>query len=59
MLGICLGMQLMMDGSDEFGKHEGLKLIPGKVIALKPPEEVDEKRYKVPTRDGIPFSLEQ
>ncbi|MFH1114523.1 MAG: imidazole glycerol phosphate synthase subunit HisH [Pseudomonadota bacterium] len=30
-LGICLGLQLLFDESEEFGRHEGLKIIRGKV----------------------------
>jgi glutamine amidotransferase len=31
LLGICLGMQMLMDESEEHGHHAGLKLIPGRV----------------------------
>ncbi|GIV77423.1 imidazole glycerol phosphate synthase subunit HisH [Litorilinea aerophila] len=31
LLGICVGMQLLFDESEEMGCHEGLHLIPGKV----------------------------
>lgn len=32
VLGICVGMQLLFDGSEEMGEHEGLHLIPGRVL---------------------------
>jgi glutamine amidotransferase len=32
MLGICLGMQMLMDESEEHGIHQGLRLIPGRVL---------------------------
>lgn len=35
ILGICLGMQLLFDSSEEFGHHDGLKLIKGKVINMR------------------------
>ena len=34
-LGICVGMQLLADESDEFGKHKGLGWIGGKVRKLR------------------------
>lgn len=33
-LGICLGMQMMLEMSEEFGRHEGLGLILGDVRAI-------------------------
>lgn len=35
ILGICVGMQLMANISEENGYHEGLGWIPGKVIKIK------------------------
>ena len=34
LLGICLGMQMMMDESEEFGVTLGLSLIPGRVVPV-------------------------
>lgn len=41
LLGICLGMQMLLDGSDEFGASDGLGLIPGWVRKL--PEQPGTK----------------
>ena len=42
-LGICLGLQLLFDVSYEDGEHEGLGIIPGKVVRFEIPDG-----YKVP-----------
>ncbi len=34
LLGICLGMQILLTEGHEFGIHEGLGLIEGKVIKI-------------------------
>lgn len=35
LMGICLGMQMLFDSSEEFGFTSGLGIIPGKVIQLE------------------------
>lgn len=47
LLGICLGMQMLFDESEEFGLHKGLGLIPGRVVRI-PSTDVQGRPQKVP-----------
>ncbi len=45
-MGICLGMQLLFSGSDEFGDCKGLGIIKGAVVKF--PCRIKEKNIKIP-----------
>ncbi|MGE4455911.1 MAG: imidazole glycerol phosphate synthase subunit HisH [Arcobacteraceae bacterium] len=47
LIGICLGMQLLFDSSEEFGINEGLGLISGKVVAFDK-SKMNMEDHKVP-----------
>lgn len=53
LLGICLGMQLLFEGSSEHGGAEGLGLLPGRVEAL------DGGGLKLPHIGWEPVRVEQ
>ena len=47
LVGICLGLQLLMSESEEFGCHRGLGIIEGTVVKFAEPRRGD-RRLKVP-----------
>jgi glutamine amidotransferase len=49
-LGICLGMQALLDSSEENGGTAGLGIVPGRVVGFPVPmiDPVTDQRLKVP-----------
>lgn len=56
LLGICLGMQMLVTSSDEFGEHQGLGIIPGKVVPIAA-KGADGAPLKVPHIGWSPLAL--
>jgi glutamine amidotransferase len=47
-LGICIGMQFLFDESEEMGSHEGLGLLPGRVVRFPASVDGADRPLKVP-----------
>ena len=56
LLGICLGMQLLFDSSEEEGFHEGLGIISGSVKPI-PTKNNNGASHKIPHIGWAPLSL--
>jgi glutamine amidotransferase len=48
LLGVCLGMQMLLDFSEENGGVPALSLIPGRVVRFPDPQSGSAERLKVP-----------
>ena len=46
-VGICLGLQLLFEKSEEFGSYSGLNIIPGEVKMFDK-KNFNSRKYKVP-----------
>ena len=58
ILGICLGLQMFFDKSEEFGSTKGLGLIEGDVIKL-PNTSLKKNKLKVPNIGWFKLNLKQ
>ncbi|HDQ73647.1 MAG TPA: imidazole glycerol phosphate synthase subunit HisH [Chloroflexi bacterium] len=46
LLGICVGMQVLLEEGEEMGRHEGLGLLPGRVLRF--PRRLVDAGMKIP-----------
>jgi len=60
-LGICLGMQVLLEQSAEYGIHQGLGIIPGNVVKFFKPEDITDKtrKLKIPNMGWCPINIKK
>ena len=60
-LGICLGMQVLLEQSEEYGVHQGLGIIPGNVVRFFKSEDVTDEtqKLKIPNMGWCPISVKK
>ena len=54
VLGICVGMQLLFEGSSEFGNHTGLGMVPGQ-IDIFGANTKEQKKLCLPNVSWLPI----
>lgn len=57
ILGICVGCQLLLTRGEEFGRHDGLDLIPGTVARLPEPRAGDPDAARIPNVGWRPLDV--
>ncbi len=58
-LGICLGLQLLFTESEEFGLHQGLNVIPGRVVRFPEGMSTGGEKLAVPHMGWNQLSFNQ
>jgi glutamine amidotransferase len=55
LLGICVGMQMLFEYSEEFGRHEGLGMLSGRVAAIPGTHRETGEPLRVPRVGWTPL----